>query len=114
MKLIITHALTETGSEFHKQKLYHVPEETVRQIASDFESFSNASPRSETHGEISPCTTYEYDLEAPQSEDNDQADGSARTERARAAADDIASQQKGVLTVDFRSVVAVQGYHHLS
>ncbi len=112
MKLIITHALPETGSGFHKQTLYHVPEETARQIANDFESFAKAS-NPEAAEEVVPCTTYEYALSDPPSEGADRADDNAQDEQARGEANDTSPQPEGFVTVDFRSVVAVQGYDHL-
>ena len=113
MTLIITHALPETGSEFHKQTLYHVPEDTARQIANDFESFANASTP-EAAEEAVPCTTYEYALSDSSSETADRTDGDAQDQQARGEANDAPPQPEGFVTVDFRSVVAVQGYDDLS
>ena len=113
MTLIITHALPETGSGFHKQTLYHVPEDTAHQIANDFESFANASTPEATEEDV-PCTTYEYALSDSSSETADRTDGGAQDQQARGEADDAPPQPEGFVTVDFRSVVAVQGYDDLS
>lgn len=113
MTLIITHALPESGSGFHKQTLHHVPEKTARQIANDFESFAKAS-HPEAAEEAVPCTTYEYALSNSPSETADGTDGNAQDEQAGGEANDMPPQPEGFVAVDFRSVVAVQGYDRLS
>jgi len=115
MKLSITHACTDTGSDFHKQTLYHVPSETARQIASDFEAFRTGAP------DASTCKTYEYALDPPPSEetgptDPDEGERSGDADGPVVRTEDRTSETvpQGLLSIDFRTVVAVQGYDPLS
>lgn len=105
MKLIVTHALPETGSNFHKQKLYYVPRETVQQIASDFKAFKKESPE-ENASDAPACKTYEYALDAPQDDDTarpDETDDSTTDGETSNSETD----PPGLLSVDPRTAAAV-------
>jgi hypothetical protein len=118
VKLIITHALLEAGSNFHKQKLYHVPRETAQQIAGDFEAYEKEtyekkeSPENNA-SEPPACKTYKYALDVPRDDDTARPDEIDDTTADNEKSDSVAEPQ-GFLSVDFRTVVAVQGYDRLS
>ena len=118
MKLVVTHVLSEAGSEFYEQKLYHVPSETARQIASDFEAFGEG--RLDGDAQEAPTTkTYDYPLDVSTSmEDAEEQDTSAvpsaESREARGPEEEPEAQPRGILSIDFRTVAAIQAYDRLS
>ncbi|WP_103028702.1 hypothetical protein [Salinibacter altiplanensis] len=135
MTLVITHVLPETGSEFHEQKLYHVPRETARQITSDFEELkekrsdkekrSGKEERRDKNARAPATNTYDYPLgipdptEAPEPAENDEAEdtsplASAEGDEPQDLKEGRGEQPRGILSIDFRTVTAIQAYDRLS